>query len=289
MLVDAHVHVALNGAFTKRSWLESGAERREAWIREIFGQYKSKGVTALRDGGDGYFVSELAREIAGSEGITYKSPIYAIYKRGRYGSFLGRPVDDKQGFKKEFKCLVKHKPDHLKVILTGIVSFQSYGDVGGTAFSVEELRYMVGSARDRGMSVMVHANGAEGVRTAVRASVDTIEHGYLMTEAELYGIAEKGIVWVPTLAPLGNILALKESRFENDRQVIQKVYAGQTQNIKRALELGVKVALGSDAGAYAVGHGSGLLDEIGYFKKLGIAEDEVKRMCSENGARALGI
>lgn len=289
MFIDAHVHIALNQYFTRQSWQASGTEQKIGWIRTLLKQYQMHNVHVLRDGGDGIFASVMAREIAASEGIIYKSPIYALYKKGQYDSFLGKPVEDIKSFQEEFKILLGYKPDHVKIVLTGMVNFEKYGDVGETAFTVEELTYMVEAARFHNLPVMIHANGREGVQRAIQAGAATIEHGYLISEAELYGMAEKEIVWVPTLSPLGNILVSNDCRFEKEREVIRKVYDGQVVNIGRAVEIGVTIALGSDAGAYGVGHGSGLPDEMDHFERIGFKRREIEKMCMENGARALQI
>lgn len=290
MLVDAHVHLALNRLFNRRAWEAAGREKRAAWIREILREYKRRGIYILRDGGDVYFVSEVAREVAREEGMIYKTPFYALYKKGRYGSFLGKPIADRRDFKREFKLLLDHGPDHLKIILTGLVNFNKYGDVGGTSFRMDELQYMVDAAGEHGLPVMVHANGEEGVAAAVAAGVHTLEHGYLISEKQIYGMAEKGIVWVPTLSPLGNILHSGDSRFSaKEREIIGRVYAGQAVNIRKAVEIGVRIALGSDAGAYAVHHGEGLLNEIEHLEKIGFDRRVIEKMCLENGIRALKI
>lgn len=289
MLIDAHIHIAASSLYTRQGWEAADLNQRIEWVKEIFRQYKKQNIYALRDGGDVISASLLAREIAPLEGIIYKSPIYALYRRGCYGSFIGRPIEDICSFKEEFKNLLSYKPDHLKVILTGLVSFEIYGDVGETAFTYDELKYMVEEAHSNGIPVMAHANGREGVGRAVKAGVDTIEHGYLMTAAELNVIAEKDIVWVPTLTPLGNIIDSRDERFTNEIKTIQKVYDSQVENIRIAAGLGVKIALGSDAGAYKVGHGSGLIDEINHFIRAGFCRYEIEKMCSENGARALLI
>jgi hypothetical protein len=287
MLVDTHIHVALSGVQPKHQWKQLSIEKKTELIKGIIQQYKMRNIVAVRDGGDALFISKLTREVAAAENFIYKSPIYALYKRECYGSFLGRPVDDIDSFKDEFKVLLTHKPDHLKIILTGIVNFKKYGDVGNTAFSVNELKYMVDSAKFNGLPVMVHANGAEGVKTAIQSGVNTVEHGYLMSERELHGMAENNIIWVPTLAPLGNILASNDENFVSEMDTIRKVYDRQVENIIKAHQIGVKIALGSDAGAYRVGHGSGLLDEIAHFEKIGFNRQQIKQMCYENGLRAL--
>jgi len=277
MLIDAHVHIALNNVFDAKQWNASDREKKQEWIRQIFMEYTKLGIRAVRDGGDALFVSAFAREIAEEVGIDYRSPVFAVYKSGHYGSFLGRPVNDMDDFRREFKALLEYKADHLKIILTGIVNFE-YGDVGETAFTFEQLKFMTETAKEHDMPVMVHANGREGVSAAIRAGVDSIEHGYLMSEEEIHGIAESGIVWVPTLSPLANILESEDGRFEKQKGVIRKVYEGQVQNLKKAAELGVGIALGSDAGAYMVPHGKGILDEMRHFEEAGFTGEEIAGM-----------
>ncbi|SNS67006.1 Amidohydrolase family protein [Anaerovirgula multivorans] len=289
MLIDAHVHVAFNNLYNKKLWEAASIDKKIKYIKEILRRYKKYKISIVRDGGDGLEVSKLAREIAETEGMIYKSPIYAIYKQGHYGAFLGKSIVDVNSFKKEFQILLNNRLDHLKIVMTGMVSFKKYGEVGETAFSIDELKYMVETAKYHNIPVMIHANGEEGVKRAIEAGVDTIEHGYLISEAELYHMAEKSIIWIPTLAPLGNILASDDMRFQKERDVIYRVYDGQIKNIEKAMKIGTKIALGSDAGAYKVGHGSGLLDEIKHFERTGLSRQKIEEMCFENGAKALKL
>jgi len=71
--------------------------------------------------------------------------------------------------------------------------------------------------------------------------------------------------------------------------VISRVYKEQLENVKRAIEIGGIVALGSDAGAYSVNHASGLLDEIAHFEEIGLDKVEIEKMSLENGAKALKL
>jgi imidazolonepropionase-like amidohydrolase len=289
MLIDSHIHIAMIGQQPKPDWNALGTESKIELIRDTIKQYKKRNIFAVRDGGDDAFVSMLAREVAESEDFIYKTPIRAFHKKGCYGSFLGKAIDGMDNFKEEYKTLLKYKPDHLKIILTGIVNFKCYGDVGKIGFTSKELHYMVDSAKSDNLPVMAHANGCEGVMQAINAGVSTIEHGYLISEAELYGMAENNIIWVPTLSPLGNILSSNDETFIVERDTIQKVYDLQVENIKRAYNIGVKVALGSDAGAYRVLHGSGLMDETAHFEEIGFSRQQVEKMCFENGIKGLNL
>lgn len=289
-LVDAHIHIALNHLFNKQLWVRASLEIKRKWLRMILQEYKKQGIYFLRDGGDGIRASELAREVAAEEGMIFKSPICALYKKGYYGSFLGEGITDRDDFIRKFNMLLPHRPDHLKIVLTGTVSFQKYGEVREIAFTLDELKFMVDKAGEHDIPVMVHANGVEGVERAIAAGVHTIEHGYLLSEGQLYKMAERGIVWVPTLSPLGNILNSSADKFkEREKEVIRRLYEEQLIKIKKALEAGVPVALGSDAGAYAVEHGKGLINEMEHLQKIGLSWHEVEKICFVNGLRALKI
>lgn len=289
MLIDSHIHIALTGVHPRPQWHMQSIEKKTEWIKDAIKQYKTRGIFAVRDGGDDAFISKLAKEIASSEGFIYKTPVYALHKTGCYGSFLGKAIADTDHFKVAYRDLLSHKPDHLKIILTGIVNFKRYGDVGKTAFTLDELKYMVDSAKYDNLPVMVHANGREGVAYAISARVNTIEHGYLISEPEMYGMAEHDIVWIPTLSPLGNILSSNDENFVMERDTIQKVYNLHAENILKAYQMGVKIALGSDAGAYGVYHGSGLLDEVAHFERIGFSKQQIEKMSFENGAKALQL
>lgn len=289
LIVDSHIHIFHNTLFTKREWNNSTIDFKINCLDRILKTYKKNGVLALRDGGDGIFASCLARKVAREEGIIYRSPIFAISKKDHYGLFLGRSVCGIDDFKNEFNTLKENKLDHLKIILTGIVNFNRFGDVGDIAFTYDELEYMVKSAREYGVPIMVHANGSEGVSIAIKAGVDTIEHGFLISNKELCGMAEKEIIWVPTLSPLGNILDAKDPNFKNQLDIIEKVYVIQVKNIIKAYEIGVKIALGSDAGSYGVTHGTGIFDEIRHFQHIGFDKNTVLKMDLENGFKALGV
>ncbi|WP_148866710.1 amidohydrolase family protein [Thermosediminibacter litoriperuensis] len=290
MFVDSHVHISLNGMNSK-DWRRILAEGNYKPIMEILDLYKSKNILILRDGGDNLGASLAAREIAGRMGIIYKTPGWAIYKKGRYGGFLGRPVTDIKDFKSMFAELLKSKPDHLKVILTGIVDFNSYGQFGGISFSYEELYYMIQRAKEKELPIMVHANSSAAVKMAIEAGADTIEHGYFITDEELHMMAERDVIWVPTLSPLGNIIENKDFRYRyrNQIQIIKRIFNEHLAAVKKAIDLGVKIAIGSDSGSFGVYHSQGFFDEVKHIKKCGISENQIFKIAFVNGIKALGI
>lgn len=123
---------------------------------------------------------------------------------------------------------------------------------------------MIHIAHEEGLAVMAHVNGPKAVLSALEGGVDSVEHGNFMDEDCLQALAEGDAVWVPTLVTITNLLG--SGRFQDG--VIRELASGQKRRIKRAMELGAAVALGSDAGAFRVFHGQGIQDEYQEFLKL---------------------
>jgi hypothetical protein len=285
MCIDAHIHLSLDGLQYRR-------RSRSEYIDHVtrtFREYKRRDIYILREGGDNLGFAPLARDIAERVGVIYKTPLYSFYKRGYYGSFTGKPVEGIEDFKEEFNKWWAMGPDHMKIILTGIVDFDVYGKVGDIAFSFEEVYYMIQAAKDKDLPVMVHANTAQGVRRAIKAGADTIEHGYFITDEELHMMADEDVVWVPTLTPLGNLIVNGDERFRDQLGNIEKIYHQHLANLQKAHKIGVKIAVGSDAGAYGVCHGQGFYDEIDHLVKAGITREKAFDMALDNGIKALCI
>ncbi|HCX65723.1 MAG TPA: amidohydrolase, partial [Eubacteriaceae bacterium] len=185
--------------------------------------------------------------------------------------------------------LDKEKADFVKVALTGMMSFEEYGKCGAIAFDQNELNYIVKNAHDTNKPVMVHVNTKEGVQMALDAGADTIEHGYYLEEDQLQQMIEQDTIWVPTLAPLGNIIYSNDGALKNQLQTIRKIFDRQSKMIKKAYDLGVNIAVGSDSGAYRVYHGSGFFDELIYLNKAGIKKKELMKCMYQNGKKALRL
>ena len=135
----------------------------------------------------------------------------------------------------------------------------------------EEVKEMVHIAHEEGMAVMSHTNGDYGVQAAVKAGVDSLEHGNYMNEESLAMLAQSNTVWVPTLVTVRNLMG--DGRYEDE--VLRPIIENAEANIRKAFQLGIKVAPGSDAGAYRVLHGQGIQDEIDSFVKILEEHDDV--------------
>ena len=226
----------------------------------------------MRDGGDHFGACSYAKSIAGEYGITYLMPVYALYREGNYGKVAGIPYRD---FKEYHALVLKAKSlgaDFIKIMVSGILDFNQFGVVSETDYCLSDVKELVHIAHEEGFAVMTHASGTEKVRFAAEAGVDSIEHGYYIDNETLQILKEKQIVWVPTAVTSENLI--KTERFNEDE--VKKISDCHKAAIKEAAGLGVLIGCGSDAGAYAVRHGQGAVDEYNLLHELiGINTDSI--------------
>ncbi len=235
----------------------------DAAIRTHLRAYRDRGITFVRDGGDACGASARARDLAPSYGIDYRSPIFAIHRNGHYGRIVGRGFDtmtEYAGLVAEAKRL---GADFIKIMTTGIMDFNISGCITGEALSRGEVREMVRIAHGEGLAVMSHTNGERAVLDAVEAGVDSIEHGNYLEEEGTAALADARIALVPTAAVAHNLIGC--GRFDDG--VLEAIFEQSCSTIARSYEMGVILALGSDAGAVGVLHGQGLVDERACFER----------------------
>ena len=232
-------------------------------VRRYFAAYKEAGITFVRDGGDALGVCAAAKVVAPEYGIDYITPIFAIHKKGHYGGIVGHAFTDMDGYHALVLRAKAEGADFIKIMISGIMDFSEFGKMSEDGLEPSEIREMIKIAHAEGMTVMAHANGDRIVRAALEAGVDTFEHGYYLTEETIDMLAETASIWVPTLAPVGNLLGC--GRFPDE--AVGRILSLQMKNVRRALEKGARLGLGSDAGAYLVPHGQGILDEYEYMKQ----------------------
>lgn len=264
MFGECHMHMFMDGVDYLRAVQLHKDEVQEADIRRKLGCYHDMGITYIRDGGDIYGVSKRAAGIAPEYGITYRTPGFAIHKNGHYGKIVGYGFDNWKEYHDLILRIKKEGGDFVKIMISGIVDFAGDGGPTEEPLPADEIREMIHIAHEEGFAVMAHANGARTVQTAVEAGLDSVEHGNFVDEECLQAMAESNTVWVPTYVTIAN--AVGKGRF--DDAVMCRLRDRQGEMIRRGFELGVKIAVGSDAGAYGVLHGQGVYDEYQQFERL---------------------
>ena len=141
-------------------------------------------------------------------------------------------------------------------MLSGIMDFSEFGKISDEPLSFEEVRSIVAIAHDEGFRVMAHVNGSISVKNAIKAGVDSIEHGYYMDEECIEMLKTTNIVWVPTLTPVYKIGGT------------ENIINSQANNITKAYDNNISLALGSDSGSYLVKHVDGIKTEEKLIKDI---------------------
>ena len=264
MFGECHAHIIMDGVNYRHAIDLHRNGPDDNVIREHLKIYQDRGIIFVRDGGDALGVSARAKELAPEYGIDYRTPVFAIHKEGHYGSIVGKSFSTMPEFYKRVLEAKEQSADFIKIMTTGLLDFNAHGAITGTPLDATEVKEMVHIAHEEGMAVMSHTNGTYGVQAAVEAGVDSLEHGNYMNEESLTMLSESHTVWVPTLVTVRNLLG--DGRYADE--TLKPIIETAEENVRKAFRLGVKVAPGSDAGAYRVLHGQGIPDEMQAFVQI---------------------
>ena len=264
MFGECHAHALMNGINYRAAVNLHREGANEQAVRECLCAYQESGVSFVRDGGDPYGVEMLASRLAPKYGIDYRTPVFAIHKNGHYGSIVGRGFDDLKEFHQRVLEAKESGADFIKIMTTGLLDFKNHGKVTGEPLEAKEVKEMVHIAHEEGFAVMSHTNGVYGTRAAIAAGVDSLEHGNYMDEETLSMLADSDTVWVPTLVTVRNLLGC--GRY--DDEVLRPIIVQAENLVRLAFAKKVKVAPGSDAGAYMVSHGKGICQEYEAFCQI---------------------
>lgn len=272
MFGECHAHIFMNGTDYRKAVQTHKVQANEASVRSALEAYRKAGVTYVREGGDPYGASLLAGRLASEYGIEYRSPVFAIHKNGHYGKIVGRGFDTLKEYHQRVLEAASEGADFIKIMTTGLLDFNDDGKVTGTPVDEAEVREMVHIAHEEGFAVMSHTNGIYGTRAAIEAGVDSLEHGNYMDTETIAMLADSNTVWVPTLVTVRNLVGC--GRYEDS--VLNPIIHEVEVLVRLAYQKKVKVAPGSDAGAYMVPHGKGILQEWEAFRQILGDSGEVK-------------
>ena len=263
MRADCHMHMILDGYEWRSAIARHKEKPDETFIRQVLSTYQELGYTYLRDGGDRWDAGKRSREIAKEYGITYRTPLAPLCKAGHYGAFIGLTWET---FGEYRDLVVKHREngaDFIKIMISGLMDFDRFGVLTEEGLEPEEIRELIHIAHEEGMAVMSHCNGARTAEAAAKYGVDSIDHGAYLDKDALQAMEDSGTVWVPTLSTIGNLRG--KGRFNEN--AVCRILDSALANVAEFKGL---LAAGTDAGAWAVPHGS--TTEEGYFAMAGVGE-----------------
>ena len=267
MRSDCHMHMILDGYEWRSAIARHKEKPDEDFIRQVLSVYQKLGYSYLRDGGDRWDAGKRSREIAGEYGITYRTPLAPLCKKGHYGAFIGLTWEN---FREYRDLVVQHREngaDFIKIMISGLMDFDRAGVLTQPGLDPNLIRELIHIAHEEGQAVMVHANGARTVEAAACAGVDSVEHGAYLDEDALYAMKENGTVWVPTLSTVGNLRG--KGRF--NEKAVCAILESALENVKAFAGMGGLIAPGTDAGAWAVKHGCETEEQ--WLAKAGITQE----------------
>ncbi len=275
---DCHIHMILDGVYYKDAINSHKSGVRRDLVHQRLAAYREAGVTYLRDGGDAWGVSLYARSAAADYGITYVTPSFPIHRKGRYGAFIGRGYETEAEYRALLDEAEALQADFIKLMVAGLVDYSVCGRVSCAPLEGGEMARLVALAHERGFAVMAHVNGDRAIADALRAGVDSVEHGNFMSQETLRLLSDSGAVWVPTLAPAANII--HSGRYS--AAVLREITDRQLSSVAEGAAMGALIAPGSDAGAWHVFHPTGAADELRYLHTaLGGSTEEILRRGAE--------
>jgi imidazolonepropionase-like amidohydrolase len=290
-LVDSHVHLAMTGEIDdalRRRLREAPFEVVRRQIRENLREHLRHGVVAVRDGGGcrGNALRFAKRRQEREPPVRVLAAGRAWHRPGRYGRLIGRPPEAGLGLAAAIRR-DGDPADHIKIVNSGLNSLTEYGRQSSPQFDLEEMSAAVQAAAERGLPVMVHANGEAPVRVAVLAGCRSVEHGFFMGRENLARLADRGVTWVPTAVTM-LAYARHFRQIGKNPDVARRTLDHQLEQLAMARRLGVDVAVGTDSGSPGVLHGGGVVEELSLLVQAGFGLEEAIGCASRGGAKLIG-
>jgi imidazolonepropionase-like amidohydrolase len=305
-LIDFHVHMESQSGGQDRYVRRFQDNKADVAFRSSVIAKKTlmSGFTTVRDvGGSGVNIS-LRNAI--NNGVIPGPRIFTsgktIATTGGHGDrtngFRDDLVDDpgpEQGVvnsiadaRKAVRYRYKNGADLIKITATGgVMSLAKNGQ--NPQFTEEVIREIVKTADDYGMHVAAHAHGDEGMFRAVNAGVTTIEHGSIMADRTMRLMKEKQTYLVPTISAGEHVAKMAKIPGYYPEIIIPKALEVGVQNkatTKKAYEMGVPIAFGTDAGVFPHGDNAG---EFVYMKEIGIPAEYSLNSATVTNAKLLNM
>jgi imidazolonepropionase-like amidohydrolase len=252
-LINCHTHLCLDGspdpdtAWKERSLTENvlvAARHAESTLRA--------GITTVRDLG-GCEDVDLGLKKAARDGVILGPRMLVSGKvlcmTGGHGHFMGREVDGPDEARKGAREQLKAGADIIKVMATGGVMTPGV-EPGSAQLTYEEMRAAIEEAEKADKLTATHAQGTTGIKNAIRAGIDSIEHGFYLDAEAIDMMLERGTFFVPTLAALYHIIeAGAEAGIPAFMiEKAKRAEGAQLDSFRRAREAGVRIAAGNDGG-----------------------------------------
>jgi imidazolonepropionase-like amidohydrolase len=304
-LFDCHVHVLFSGIDILRDLQTPFSYRFFVAARNLTATLRT-GITSIRDAAGADAGVKLAVENGLVAGPRMQIAIDMLSQTGGHGDecfpcgldvpllsapYPGKPsalVDGPDEMRRAVRQLIRAGADVLKVATSGgVLSVGS--DPRRAHLRPAELEVLVEEATAAGRFVMAHAQASDGIKNAVRAGIRSIEHGIYLDDEAIELMLDRGTWLVPTLiAPIWVLESVDRGAQISDASLrkARETVEVHAASVRRAVEAGVKVAMGTDAG---VGPHGENLRELGLMVDAGMTPAAVLRSATQEASRLLGV
>ena len=290
-LIDLHIHATTSNPGSLYAFTEPFSLQFYESVRNLESTLRA-GITSARDAGGADLGTKFAVDSGLIKGPRLRLAINIMSQTGGHadfwqpsgvesptmGSHPGRPsgiADGVEEVRKVTRRLLRAGADQIKICSTGGV-LSPTDDPRHSQFTEAEIRVIVEEAEAQGKYVMAHAQGAAGIKNALRMGVRTIEHGIYLDDEAIALFLEKNAYLVPTLAaPEAVIRTAATGKSGLSPLVIEKAHHVidiHRESIRRAVSAGVRIAMGTDSGVGV--HGENL-EELALLAGVGMTLEQV--------------
>jgi len=292
-LIDCHVHLCLDGSADPVTLLMGEPLPLTTLKAARFArQTLMAGVTSVRDLGGKDGIDLIIRDAIRSGFIPGPRMLASgrlICMTGGHGWQMGREADGPDEVMKAAREQIKAGADVVKFMATGGVMTPGV-EPGSEQFTEEELRAGIQEAHKVGRKTATHAMGTQGILNALRAGIDSIEHGVFLDEKTVSWMVKRDVPLVPTLSALYHIeskgIEAGIPAFAVDKTLRLKPF--HLESVRMAREAGVRVVMGTDAGTPFNVHGENL-GELKRLVDVGYSPMEALESGTQIASQVLGL
>ena len=299
--IDCHVHVMTTSLDIVRR-LDTHLSYRFYEARRNLEATLQAGVTTVRDAAGADAGIKKAIDDGLIDGPTLQPSIAMISQTGGHGDrttasgnwlasmpeYPGIPptiADGPDEMRRVVRSLIREGAEVIKVATSGgVMSPRSNPQHGH--FRLAELEVLVEEAAAAGIPTMAHAQSAEGIKTAVRAGITSIEHGVFLDDEAIGLMVERGTFLVPTLVSGQGVLAAGSTISPENLRKVKAGISAHVGSITAAVAAGVRIAMGTDSGVTP--HGENL-KELPLMADCGMTPVSVLQSATREAAELLGI
>ena len=249
------------------------------------------GITSMRSQGEDGFI-DVAWRHAFEQGVhtgpTIRAAGNALIAPGGHAHFMRRnkEVHGVGAIRDEVSRQLEHGVDCIKLVTTAGETIDEGMAFGELQFTSEEIRAVVETAHAAGKSVCTHTGTSEGVKQAVEAGVDCIEHGYVIDQQAVDLLVKHDVFLTPTLSVTHNEEFYDRTGMaESQRERFRRIRGRHDESLRLAYESGVQIACGADINPV----GFCTLSEIELMVECGMSESDAIVAATSTSAEAIGV